>query len=76
MELRKSGRSQAWAELENEVMKNGHLLISEGLLNAKDWVAMAIEIEGFRKSEAGTRELPGDYLAKWLSGVPERSEDG
>jgi len=74
VELRENGRSQAWAELENEVMRNGHLLISTGLLNAKDWVAMAIEIEGFRKSESGTAEKPGDFLARWLSEAVPRAK--
>ncbi len=67
VKLREAGRSQAWADLERELMLNASLLIAEGMISAKEWISMAIEIESFRKSEAGTQQLPGDYLAQWLS---------
>lgn len=47
-------------------MTNAHTLVAEGMISAKEWIGMAIDIEGFRKSEAGTQQLPGDFLAKWL----------
>ena len=65
--LRKSGRSGAWADLEDKVAQNGHILVPSGMISAKDWVGMLIDIEQFRKSEGGNMELPGDALATWLS---------
>jgi hypothetical protein len=65
--LRKKGRSAAWADLEDRVAASGHVLISTGMISAKDWVGMMIDIEQFRKAEGGSEELPGDALAKWLS---------
>ncbi len=51
--------------------ESGHLLIGTGMISAKDWVGMMIDIEQFRKAEGGSEELPGDALAKWLS-EPEK----
>lgn len=48
-------------------MLNAATLIDQGMISAKEWMSMAIEIESFRKSEAGTQQLPGDFLAQWLS---------
>ena len=67
VKLREQGRAQAWADLESELMTNAALLIDAGMISAKEWISMAIEIESFRKSEAGTQQLPGDFLAKWLN---------
>ena len=69
--LRKKGRSAAWADLEDKVAAAGADLIATGMITAKDWVGMMIDIEQFRKSEGGSEELPGDALAKWLS-EPEK----
>lgn len=70
-QLRKRGRSAAWASLEDKVSEAGHILIATGMITAKDWVGMMIDIEQFRKAEGGSEELPGDALAKWLS-EPEK----
>ena len=64
--LRKIGRSGAWADLEDKVALSGHILVPN-IISAKDWIGMLVEIEGFRKSEGGSTESPGDALAKWLS---------
>jgi len=69
--LRKIGRSGAWADLEDKVALSGHILVPN-IISAKDWVGMLVEIEGFRKSEGGTAESPGDALAKWLSEGQEK----
>lgn len=37
------------------------------MISPKDWAAMLIDIEQFRKSDAGTAKPPGDWLAEWLS---------
>ena len=65
--LRAEGRSQAWADLEDRLMQNAHILISAGLMNPKDWIGLAIDIEQFRKQDLGTTQLPGDFLKTWLS---------
>jgi hypothetical protein len=65
--LRKEGRNAAWADLEDKVAKAGHVLVPSGMISAKDWVGMMIDIEQFRKSEGGNMESPGDALARWLS---------
>lgn len=70
--LRKVGRAAAWADLEDRVASGGSLLISTGMITAKDWVGMMIDIEQFRKNESGTGELAGDALAKWLSDTPNK----
>lgn len=70
--LRKQNRSGAWADLEDKVSKEGHILISTGMISAKDWVGMMIDIEQFRKAEGGTSESPGDALARWLSEGAEK----
>lgn len=67
VKLRQEGRSGAWAHLEDRIMLSGHVLVSAGLISPKDWLAMSVEIEGFRKSEGGTQIAPGDFLAQWLS---------
>jgi hypothetical protein len=69
--LRKKGRSAAWADLEDKVAAAGEDLIATGMISAKDWIGMMIDIEQFRKAEGGSEELPGDALAKWLS-EPEK----
>lgn len=68
VKLRQAGRSGAWAVLEDRLMLSGHVLVSAGLMSPKDWIAMSTEIESFRKSESGSQQAPGDYLAQWLSG--------
>ena len=67
VELRKQGRSPAWAELEDRLMTNAHVLISAGMLSPKDWIGIAVNIEEFRKQEQGTSVLPADFIAGWLS---------
>jgi hypothetical protein len=57
--------------LEDKVALSGHILVPN-IISAKDWVGMLVEIEGFRKSEGGTAESPGDALAKWLSEGQEK----
>lgn len=69
--LRRKGRNQAWAHLEERIMISSGFLIENGMMSFKEIASTLIEIEGFRKSEAGTNQLPGDYLAKWLSGDTE-----
>lgn len=71
--LRKRGRNAAWADLEDKVASGGAIMISTGMITAKDWVGMMIDIEQFRKSESGTEELPGDALSKWLLEPAEKS---
>jgi len=65
--LRQQGRSAAWAELEDRLMKSAHVLISAGMMSAKDWIGIARDIEEFRKSEGGNQTLPADFIAQWLS---------
>ncbi len=48
-------------------MLNAHVFISAGLMSPKDLIGMATEIESFRKSESGSQQAPGDFLAEWLS---------
>lgn len=67
--LRRNGRSPAWAALEDRFMKNAHILIDAGMMSPKEMVQIGIEIEGFRKTEAGTGKPPGDVLAQWLQGI-------
>lgn len=67
VELRQKGRSPAWAELEDRLMTSAHILISAGMMSAKDWIGIARDIEEFRKQEQGTQVLPADFLAQWLS---------
>jgi hypothetical protein len=74
--LRKKGRSAAWADLEDKVAAAGADLVSTGMITAKDWVGMMIDIEQFRKSEGGSEELPGDALAKWLSEPEKKAKKG
>lgn len=66
--LRQGGRSNAWASLEDKLALNAHVFISAGLMSPKDLIGMMTEIESFRKSEAGTQQAPGDFLAEWLNG--------
>jgi len=66
--LRHEGRSGAWASLEDKLALNAHVFISAGLMSPKDLIGMMTEIESFRKSEAGTQQAPGDFLAEWLNG--------
>jgi len=72
--LRKKGRSAAWADLEDKVAAAGADLIATGMISAKDWIGMMIDIEQFRKAEGGSEELPGDALAKWLSEPEKKSK--
>lgn len=65
--LRQEGRSGAWAELEDRLMSNAHILIGSGMISVKDWVSTARDIEDFRKQETGTSLPPGDLLSQWLS---------
>ena len=65
--LRKDGRANAWADLEDRVAKAGSFLIDSGMVSMKDWTGMLIDIEQFRKTDAGNSEVPGDALARWLS---------
>ena len=65
--LRQQGRSGAWAELEDRLMTSAHVLISAGMMSAKDWIGIARDIEEFRKSEGGNQTLPADFIAQWLS---------
>jgi hypothetical protein len=69
--LRRRGRNGAWADLEDKIMSNGHLLVTTGLISAKDWIGMAIDIEQFRKAESSGDDMPGDKLAEWLSAKEE-----
>jgi len=71
VKLREKGRSQAWAELEDRLMVNAHILIAAGMMSPKDWVALAIDIEQFRRQEQGSQVAAGDWLSNWLSGDDE-----
>lgn len=48
-------------------MGNLGLLMVSGLVKLPEVIKTALEIEGFRKSEAGTSELPADMFEKWFS---------
>lgn len=48
-------------------MKCAHVLITNGMMSAKDWIGIARDIEEFRKSEGGNQTLPADFIAQWLS---------
>lgn len=65
--MRQEGRAPAWAELEDRLSSNIGLLVGSGLVAVNQWVSMMIDIEGFRKQEQGTGELPQDLLERWLS---------
>lgn len=65
--LRKQGRSGAWADLEDKLMKNADVLIDSGMVSAKEVFSIALDIEAFRKTEGGTAESPGDAIMKWLA---------
>lgn len=43
------------------------------MISPKDWAAMLIDIEQFRKSDSGTAKPPGDWLSEWLSAPAEEA---
>jgi hypothetical protein len=66
-DLRREGRNKAWTDLEDKVSRNASVLVSSGLITAKDMVGMLIDIEQFRKADTAGGEMPGDQIAEWLS---------
>lgn len=48
-------------------MKSAHVLIEAGMMSAKEWISISIDIEQFRQAEGGSLDSAGDILAKWLT---------
>lgn len=48
-------------------MGNLEVLTLSGLVRLPEVIKTALEIEGFRKTEAGTSELPGDRFEQWFA---------
>ena len=67
-ELRREGRSAAWAAFEGQISESGYILVEAGMCDLKGWQGMLIDIEQFRKTDAGTGKPAGDMLAEWLTG--------
>lgn len=68
VERRKTGKSKAVAELENELMLNADILMDAGYFNAKDLIGIVLDLEKARSSDAGVGEqTSGDQLANWLN---------